>query len=81
MDYIILKWHALKLGGTTIFNEKKKNVCFKTTGCNSDVPFYIEDLYCDDENNNEECNFDGGDCCLDNINANYCTECLCYEDL
>ena len=54
---------------------------FKTTGCDSDVPNYIGDGYCDDENNKEECNFDGGDCCLDEIDANYCTECICYEDL
>ena len=61
--------------------KKKDFVCYKTTGCNSDVSHYIGDWYCDDENNNVACDFDGGDCCLDEINADYCTECLCYEDL
>ena len=27
-----------------------------------------------------ECNYDGGDCCGDNINSDYCTECLCLDD-
>ena len=35
--------------------------------------------YCDDENNNDECNFDGGDCCLDNVLTDYCTKCQCLE--
>ena len=37
------------------------------------------DGYCDDENNYEACNFDGGDCCGSNANMNYCTECQCLE--
>ena len=40
-------------------------------------PSYIGDNYCDDENNNENCNFDGGDCCLENVNTQYCSECEC----
>ena len=71
----------LKLGNKIIFRIKIYYICFKTTGCGSDVPNYIGDGYCDDENNNEGCTFDGGDCCLDVVNADYCTECLCYEDL
>ena len=51
---------------------------FETTGCGSDNPQWIGDGYCDDENNNDDCNFDGGDCCLDEIIADYCTECVCY---
>ena len=35
--------------------------------------------YCDDENNNDECNFDGGDCCLDIVLTDYCTKCQCLE--
>ena len=30
------------------------------SGC---IDNWIEDGYCDDENNNAECQFDGGDCC------------------
>ena len=35
--------------------------------------------YCDDENNNDECNFDGGDCCLDIVETYFCTICQCFE--
>ena len=39
------------------------------------------DNFCDDENNNPECGFDGGDCC-DNAGEgwnNYCSLCECLE--
>ena len=36
---------------------------------------YIGDGYCDDENNNAGCNFDGGDCCGVNVNTQYCNLC------
>ena len=35
---------------------------------------------CNDETNNDECNFDGGDCCGDCINTEHCSECVCYAD-
>ena len=35
--------------------------------------------YCNDETNNEGCNFDGGDCCLNCINTDQCSDCVCYE--
>ena len=38
---------------------------------------WINDGYCDDETNNADCNFDGGDCCGDSVNTQYCTECQC----
>ena len=34
---------------------------------------------CNDEANNEGCNYDGGDCCGNCINTEHCTECLCHE--
>ena len=37
----------------------------------------LGDGYCDDEANNENCNFDGGDCCGPCINTKYCIECEC----
>ena len=40
---------------------------------------WIGDDYCDDENNNEECTYDGGDCCGDNVKTDYCTICKCHE--
>ena len=32
---------------------------------------------CNDENNNPICQYDGGDCCLPNVNITACTECHC----
>ena len=34
---------------------------------------------CNDEANTADCNYDGGDCCI-NINTDYCSECKCYHD-
>jgi len=45
------------------------------------VPTWAGDNFCDDENNNPECGFDGGDCC-DNTGEgwdNYCSLCECLE--
>ena len=43
-------------------------------------PGWSGDNYCDDSNNNLNCNFDGGDCCGPNVNTLWCTECLCLEE-
>ena len=45
------------------------------------LPFYFDDGYCDDENNNEGCDYDGGDCCPPhNWGWNsYCTICECID--
>merc|ERR1712077_81568 len=43
------------------------------------IESYIGDGYCDDDNNNEACQYDGGDCCdnsAPNWNA-YCYLCDC----
>ena len=37
----------------------------------------IANGHCNDETNNAECNFDGGDCCGSCINKNYCSNCTC----
>ena len=40
----------------------------------------LGDGYCDDDANNEECEFDKGDCCLlDAESKDYCKECICKE--
>ena len=39
----------------------------------------IGDGLCNDEANNEECNYDGGDCCGACVNTEHCTECVCHE--
>ena len=39
----------------------------------------IGDGYCNDETNNVNCNYDGGDCCSININSEKCTDCICHQ--
>ena len=46
-------------------------------GC--EIPVYYGDNICDDENNNEACFFDGGDCCGSNVNTQVCTVCQCLD--
>ena len=41
---------------------------------------WVGDGYCDDITNNPICNYDGGDCCLSNIQTTYCNECQCLEE-
>ena len=38
---------------------------------------FLADGFCDDENNNVECYFDGGDCCFD-VYTYFCDDCHCY---
>ena len=69
--------------GGTIFkggHYLRKYGILKPTGCESVVPQYIGDGWCDDENNNNDCNFDGGDCCGPNVGTQYCTQCICYDE-
>ena len=42
-------------------------------------PRWKGDTYCDDENNNEGCDWDGGDCCGANVKKFFCTECECKD--
>ena len=32
--------------------------------------------YCNDETNNQDCKYDGGDCCV-NVNTEHCSKCQC----
>merc|ERR1711971_1524356 len=57
--------------------------CLQQESCESvgGVDNWVGDNYCDDENNNAACQFDGGDCCN---NSNqfwdwYCSECACLS--
>ena len=50
-------------------------------------PLWVADGFCDDVTNTEECGFDGGDCCLEEINTvsnnaslATCEECICHEE-
>ena len=47
-----------------------------TNGCCDE---WVADGYCDDDNNNQHCNYDGGDCCGLNVNTLYCSDCYCIE--
>ena len=38
----------------------------------------VGDGLCNDETNNADCNFDGGDCCVENANKNSCSTCECH---
>jgi hypothetical protein len=40
---------------------------------------WVGDGFCDDENNNCGCGWDGGDCCGDNVSHLYCEECVCLD--
>ena len=46
-------------------------------GCGA--PHWKGDGFCDDENNNAGCAYDGGDCCGTNVNTTYCKECKCKQ--
>merc|ERR1712113_218903 len=49
------------------------------SGCGS--PQWQGDGYCDDDNNNEECNYDGGDCCNNDNDGwdTFCNDCKCKD--
>ena len=37
------------------------------------------DGYCDDVNNHKDCDYDGGDCCGENVKKSYCNICECLD--
>ena len=54
--------------------------CVEKTDTCTVRPRILGDDICDDEANNEACNFDQGDCCLsDEKSLRYCEECECKE--
>ena len=67
------------------------NNCPSSLGFNSDVdccypcsgtcgfPNYKGDTWCDDENNNCGCGWDGGACCGANVKKTYCETCACLD--
>ena len=48
------------------------------SGCGGNTG-WIGDSACDDINNNEECQWDGGDCCGNNVNTQWCQVCACLD--
>ena len=61
-----------------------KDKCLQCTCLQSDVDEHnvanvlVGDGYCNDETNNLDCSFDGGDCCGPCINNEFCSECQCH---
>ena len=41
------------------------------------TPSVVGDGFCNDQTNNENCNYDGGDCCGSCVVKNHCTQCAC----
>jgi len=52
-------------------------LCFLDGDCPS--PLYPGDDECDDATNIAECDWDGGDCCGDNITTAWCETCACLD--
>ena len=42
-------------------------------------PEFKGDGPCDDGNNHEGCEYDGGDCCGSNVYTDFCSECQCLD--
>ena len=78
------KWTCCSNADFKVLYDQNQPFCLQPCsgpgGCaNTD---WVGDNYCDDGNNNLECNFDGGDCCPPHANANwnqYCQACDCLK--
>ena len=57
----------------------KLDFCVFIIECPGDLPTLVGDGYCDDVTNTADCNYDGGDCCLDAIQTNFCFNCICLD--
>ena len=44
------------------------------------IPSVVGDGFCNDETNNADCNYDGGDCCGYDVNTARCSDCKCYHN-
>ena len=66
---------------TSIYSCEYMVRSFNSYNCYYASPWYCfqGDGYCDDEHNNQFCNWDGGDCCLVKVDMYYCSECLCLD--
>ena len=54
------------------------NPCFEALNHSFSYLEWVGDGVCDDPSNIIECQYDGGDCCLDVIDDTYCSACECY---
>ena len=54
-------------------------MCYETFGCVEPIEL-ISNGFCNDETNNEECQFDGNDCCGACANTELCSDCNCHDE-
>ena len=54
--------------------------CFEDLECTESL-LLIGDGFCNDETNNAECLFDGGDCCLSCTKTDNCSDCVCHGEV
>ena len=47
---------------------------------NCEYPELVQDGHCNDEANNIECLFDGGDCCYPCVSTKFCSDCKCLTE-
>ena len=72
----VLNWVKSNMGCEAT-STTTTTVSSTTSGCAR--PDWQADNYCDDINNNAECNYDGGDCCGANVDTTYCQDCQCLD--
>ncbi len=65
-----------RLFTVVVYDVKETEAVNLRFGCQADT-FMIRDGVCDEATNLEACNFDGGDCCLDNKDITLCKQCSC----
>ena len=56
-------------------------ICYHQENCAAGVHPLVGNGYCNDETNNVDCNYDGGDCCGTCVNTDQCSECACHGDI
>ena len=67
-----------------IFQDTKREIMYlvllQECACKECSPLgWHNDGYCDDILNNENCAWDGKDCCGENVVTTYCSDCLCLD--
>ena len=81
--------HPLKFFIQALFAKVRNNTLINIRFISSKLPIiaveaggeesWISDDSCDDVNNNQFCNYDGGDCCGVNVIKQFCIDCDCLS--
>ena len=77
--FALISWGNVTLKKWLSFN-KLVYIWLYIPACSSLTPHWIGGGWCEDENNNADCGFDGGDCCGPDVKTLYCTECECLGE-